>query len=92
MHRFNFVLYRPIQLIPVLIGISIVTFVLNHAIPGDPARLLLGAKATPEAIAVIRRLAQNILRLHPSPKSISRKMRAAMWSKDFFSELFTCMR
>jgi peptide/nickel transport system permease protein len=53
MHRFNFVLYRPIQLIPVLIGISIVTFVLIHAIPGDPARLLLGAKATPEAIAAI---------------------------------------
>ncbi len=90
MHRFNFVLYRPIQLIPVLIGISTVTFVLNHAIPGDPARLLLGAK--PENLAVIRRLAQNILRVHPSPKSISRKMRAAMWSKDFFFELFTHMR
>jgi hypothetical protein len=64
--------------------------VLIHAIPGDPARLLLGAKATPENLAVIRRLAQNILRLHPSPKSISRKMRAPMWSKDFFFELFIC--
>ena len=53
MHRFKFVLYRPVQLIPVLIGISIVTFVLVHAIPGDPARLLLGAKATPETIAAI---------------------------------------
>jgi ABC-type dipeptide/oligopeptide/nickel transport system permease component len=53
MHRFKFVLYRPVQLIPVLIGISIVTFVLVHAIPGDPARLLLGAKATPESIAAI---------------------------------------
>ncbi|HZT18354.1 MAG TPA: ABC transporter permease, partial [Dongiaceae bacterium] len=51
--RFNFVLYRPIQLVPVLIGISLVTFLLIHAIPGDPARLLLGAKATPEAIAAI---------------------------------------
>ena len=46
----------------------------------------------PENLAVIRRLAQNILRLHPSPKSISRKMRAAMWSKDFFFDLFTHMR
>jgi peptide/nickel transport system permease protein len=53
MHRFKFVLYRPVQLVPVLIGISIVTFILIHAIPGDPARLLLGAKATPEAIAAI---------------------------------------
>lgn len=46
----------------------------------------------PENLAVIRRLAQNILRLHPSPKSITRKMRAAMWSKDFFFDLFTHMR
>jgi ABC-type dipeptide/oligopeptide/nickel transport system permease component len=53
MHRFKFILYRPVQLVPVLIGISIVTFVLIHAIPGDPARLLLGAKATPVAIAAI---------------------------------------
>ena len=45
----------------------------------------------PENLAVIRRLAHNILRLHPSPKSISRKMRA-MWSKDFFFELFAHMR
>jgi predicted transposase YbfD/YdcC len=46
----------------------------------------------PENLAVIRRLAQNILRLHPSPKSMSRKMRAAMWSKEFFFNLFTHMR
>lgn len=55
MHRFKFVLYRPLQLIPVLFGISIISFVLIHAIPGDPARLLLGARATAEAIAAIRK-------------------------------------
>lgn len=54
MHRFKFVLQRPLQLLPVLIGVSIVTFVLVQLIPGDPARILLGAKATPEAIAEIR--------------------------------------
>lgn len=54
MHRFKFVLQRPLQLLPVLIGVSIVTFVLVQLIPGDPARILLGAKATPEAIAQIR--------------------------------------
>ncbi|RDD61081.1 ABC transporter permease [Ferruginivarius sediminum] len=54
MHRFKFVLYRPIQLLPVLIGVSIVTFILVQLIPGDPARILLGAKATPEAIAEVR--------------------------------------
>lgn len=55
MHRFRFVLYRPIQLIPVLLGISIVTFVLVHMIPGDPARILLGVRGTQEAIAAIHR-------------------------------------
>jgi predicted transposase YbfD/YdcC len=46
----------------------------------------------PENLAVIRRLAQNILRMHPSNASISSKMRRAMWSKDFFYELFAHMR
>ena len=54
MERFRFVLYRPLQLLPVLFGISIITFVLVRAIPGDPARILLGTKSTPEAIARIR--------------------------------------
>ena len=54
MHRFKFVLYRPIQLLPVLFGISVVTFVLVQLIPGDPARILLGPKATEEAIAAVR--------------------------------------
>jgi predicted transposase YbfD/YdcC len=46
----------------------------------------------PENLAVIRRLAQNILRMHPSDDSISRKMRRASWSKDFFFELFAHVR
>ena len=55
MPRYKFVLYRPIQFLPVLFGISVVTFVLVRLIPGDPARVLLGARATPTAIANIRR-------------------------------------
>jgi peptide/nickel transport system permease protein len=55
MHRYKFVLYRPVQLLPVLFGISVITFVLVRLIPGDPARVLLGARATPTAIANIRR-------------------------------------
>ncbi|MBO0661158.1 ABC transporter permease [Jiella sp. MQZ9-1] len=54
MHRYRFVFYRPLQLLPVLVGISIITFVLVHSIPGDPARILLGTRATPEALANIR--------------------------------------
>jgi predicted transposase YbfD/YdcC len=43
----------------------------------------------PENLAVIRRLAQNILRSHPDKLSMSSKMRRAMWSKDYFFQLFT---
>jgi predicted transposase YbfD/YdcC len=46
----------------------------------------------PENLAVIRRLAQNILRMHPSTISINRKMRHASWSKEFFFELFAHLR
>jgi peptide/nickel transport system permease protein len=54
MHRYRFVLHRPLQLIPVALGISLITFVLLRLIPGDPARVLLGTRATPTAIANIR--------------------------------------
>lgn len=54
MHRYRFVLYRPLQLLPVLFGISVITFVLVRLIPGDPARVLLGTRATPTALARIR--------------------------------------
>lgn len=54
MHRYKFVLYRPLQFLPVLFGISVITFILVRLIPGDPARVLLGARATPTAIAKIR--------------------------------------
>jgi predicted transposase YbfD/YdcC len=46
----------------------------------------------PENLAVIRRWAQNILRMHPSDARMSSKMRKAMWSKDFFFELFAHMQ
>ena len=42
------------QFLPVLFGISVITFILVRLIPGDPARVLLGTRATPEAIARIR--------------------------------------
>jgi peptide/nickel transport system permease protein len=54
MERFRFVLYRPIQLVPVLFGVSLVSFILVRSIPGDPVRILLGTRATAEVIAKVR--------------------------------------
>ncbi|HEU4825706.1 MAG TPA: ABC transporter permease [Dongiaceae bacterium] len=54
MDRFSFLLKRPIQLVPVMIGISLITFILLQMTPGDPVRLMLGPKASEEAIAFVR--------------------------------------
>lgn len=54
MNRYKFILYRPLQLLPVLFGISVITFALVRSIPGDPVRVLLGPRGTPEAIERIR--------------------------------------
>ncbi|MGA1804731.1 ABC transporter permease [Rhizobium sp. HT1-10] len=54
MHRYRFILTRPLQFVPVLFGISVITFILVRLIPGDPVRNILGTRATPTAIANIR--------------------------------------
>jgi predicted transposase YbfD/YdcC len=46
----------------------------------------------PGNLAVIRRMALDMLRAHPDKRSIARKMRMAVWSKAFFQELFSYVR
>jgi peptide/nickel transport system permease protein len=38
----------------VMLGISIMTFLLSHVVPGDPARLFAGPRASAAAVAAIR--------------------------------------
>lgn len=45
---------RLLTLVIVLLGVTIVTFAIARVIPGDPAQLIAGPRATPEAIAAIR--------------------------------------
>jgi peptide/nickel transport system permease protein len=45
---------RLLFIVPQLIGIVLVSFFLVKSIPGDPATLMLGPTATPEAIASLR--------------------------------------
>lgn len=47
----RFVIRRLLLMVPVLFGLSVLLFVWLRALPGDPARAMLGDKATPEAIA-----------------------------------------
>ncbi|OKH36630.1 peptide ABC transporter permease [[Phormidium ambiguum] IAM M-71] len=51
---FKFILKRLLSLLPVLIGITLLVFTLLHLIPGDPAVVLLGERATPEQIESLR--------------------------------------
>jgi len=46
----RFVLRRLALMVPVLAGLSILLFAWVRALPGDPARSLLGERATPEGI------------------------------------------
>jgi peptide/nickel transport system permease protein len=48
-----YILRRILQAIPVLIGITLASFLLIHLVPGDPARIVLGAHASPSAIATL---------------------------------------
>ncbi|MEM1241878.1 MAG: ABC transporter permease [Cyanobacteria bacterium P01_H01_bin.26] len=50
----RYILKRLLQLVPVLLGISLLVFAFLHLIPGDPALTLLGDRATPEQVAVLR--------------------------------------
>jgi len=46
---------RLILIVPVLLGISVIVFLIMALIPGDPAQAILGAYATPENVARINR-------------------------------------
>lgn len=50
----KYILRRLLQLIPVLLGVTIIVFSIIRAIPGDPARTILGLTATPESIEALR--------------------------------------
>ena len=50
----RYIVGRLLQTIPVLIGVSVVVFLLVRLIPGDPATAVLGSRATPELIKQAR--------------------------------------
>jgi peptide/nickel transport system permease protein len=51
---FRFIVRRLVLSIPILLLVSIMVFGLIHLIPGDPATVILGQEATPEAAAALR--------------------------------------
>jgi ABC-type dipeptide/oligopeptide/nickel transport system permease component len=50
----NTLLWRLLQAVPVLLGVSIAVFLMIHLLPGDPAALIAGQDATPADIETVR--------------------------------------
>ncbi|BBO14146.1 MULTISPECIES: ABC transporter permease [Bradyrhizobium] len=51
----NFVVRRLLGMLPVLLAVSLLTFLIASLLPGDLALVILGDQATPENVAALRR-------------------------------------
>jgi peptide/nickel transport system permease protein len=51
----RFIAQRLLLTVPVLVGMSVLVFLLLRLVPGDPALVILGLRATPDGIAAIHR-------------------------------------
>src|SRR5919106_1649808 len=50
----SYLLRRLALTIPILFGISLLVFFMLHTAGGDPAQLILGARADPQSLAALR--------------------------------------
>jgi len=50
----KFILRRLLLLIPILLGLTLLIFVFTRLLPGDPAQTILGERATPANLALVR--------------------------------------
>jgi peptide/nickel transport system permease protein len=50
----SYVIKRIFYMIPILFGVSLLVFSMIYLIPGDPARMMLGQSASPEAVQQLR--------------------------------------
>lgn len=50
----KFIAKRLVSMIPVLLGVTLIIYLIMDMAPGDPAKVILGEQATPEQIAELR--------------------------------------
>ena len=53
MDKIAYIIGRILQMIPTVFAIIVLVFLMIHLIPGDPATIMLGLKATPEKIEML---------------------------------------
>jgi peptide/nickel transport system permease protein len=51
----SYIRHRLLLMLPIALGITLVTFLMIHLIPGDPAITMLGVRASPARIATLHR-------------------------------------
>jgi peptide/nickel transport system permease protein len=51
----RYIVIRVLSALPTLLGVSLLVFGVTYVIPGDPARMMAGTEASPEAVEAIRR-------------------------------------
>ncbi|RJS88939.1 ABC transporter permease [Candidatus Bathyarchaeota archaeon] len=54
MKLWQYLIRRVMLIVPLLIGVSLITFTVSHLVPGDPARLAAGLHASPETVEAMR--------------------------------------
>lgn len=55
MNVLGYILGRIVQMIPVLIGVTLIAFLALQLVPGDPIKLMLGGRATDQVLAAAHR-------------------------------------
>lgn len=50
----GYIVKRLLQLIPIILGVTIIIFLALRLAPGDPAKIMLGPRATPEKVEQLR--------------------------------------
>jgi peptide/nickel transport system permease protein len=55
MRLLRYVVYRLLLVVPLLIGITLLTFTISHVVPGDPAMLAAGPQASKAEIQLIQK-------------------------------------
>jgi ABC-type dipeptide/oligopeptide/nickel transport system permease component len=77
---------RFLGLIPVLFGVSLLVFTFIHLIPGDPAVVMLGQRATPQALEKLRKQLNLDKPLFFNVKAAAEeKNPAALFKSQYFS-------
>ena len=63
----RYILKRILQFIPVFIGVTVILFVLQNVVPGDPIKLITGEKAVSPEVELQLRIANHLVKTQEFP-------------------------